>query len=192
MHTLTYVLFESPIALGIVAFVVAAACLLIRPRLEGAPRRWILPGAALLFIALFTLQSAVTTERERIWSALDRFIAAVESGRPDACAPFIADAYDSEGMSRDDIVDYIRQSLEQINIYDTRVTRRDVTRDGRTAEMTLSATATVSIRGNVGDLHRARWRITWQKTGPDWQITAIRPEVIDAIPIDSLKYLRVY
>jgi hypothetical protein len=62
--------------------------------------------------------------------------------------------------------------------------------DGDQAAMTLSAMATVRVRGGVGAFHTGRWHLDWLRESDGWKISAIKPEIVDTIPFDTLSDLR--
>lgn len=186
MSTLRAILFESPVGLGVVCFVLFAAVLLARTRLEGRNRAIALPGVLLLTVILFVMQWVVVTERERILAALDRFVSGITLEDRSIWSDAIADGYRSGGMDRGEVVDAIDGSLQRIDIYDTRLRRREVTITGDRAEMILGAIATVAPAGQPGGIHTARWRIGWVRDAGQWKIDSIAPIRIDTMPFDAL------
>lgn len=193
MDFLQALFFESPIRLAILAFVLLTAALVARRRYTDTWGSRAVPGAVALVVLLFVLQWAVVTDRERISRATDRLIAAVEGADSAALADLFSDAYDSEGMDKAAIIEFIETALKRVRIYDTRTHRRDITVDGRTAELILAARATVSVGGDVGQLHWGAWRLTWREEpdAPDrWRITALQPRMLDGTEFTSLKHLR--
>jgi SnoaL-like domain len=188
MNFLSRLFLESAWQLGVFSFLLFAAVLLIRSRLESqALRRRLLPFTFLLIAVLFIIQTIVVTERERILDRLDLFVQAIETPSPGALAAIIAANYESEGMDRAAFLDALDRWLAHIDVYDTRYRRRDVDIHGDTAQMTLGAGATVHRDGGAGEMHVGRWRIDWVREQDEWRIRAIRVELIDAMPIEQMR-----
>lgn len=202
MGFLQALFFESPIRLAILAFALLTAALVARRRYTDTWGPRAVPGALALVALLFILQWAVVTDRERISRATDRLIAAVEGADSAALADLFSDAYDSEGMDKAAILEFIETALKRVRIYDTRTHRRDITEGGmaadsgghgNAAELILAARATVSVGGDVGQLHWGAWRLTWREEpdAPDrWRITALQPRMLDGTEFTTLKHLR--
>lgn len=180
------ILFESPIWLGVVCFALFSIVLLARMRLEDRVRRYALPGVLLLTALLCVLQWAIVTERERILNALDRFVSAIAAEDTPGWSGLIAGGYRSGGMDRESVIETLASALERVDVYDTRLRRREVTVSADRAEMILGAVATVRPAGRVGQLHTGRWKIGWVRQGDDWKIDSIRPVVIDTIAFERL------
>jgi hypothetical protein len=192
MDLLQLVLLESPFRLAMLCFLLLAAILLLRRRWTGNARRYSLPILFAGIITLFVVQRAVVTQRERILIACDGFVEAI--GREDAgrIAGAIGEGFETEGMDRAAILDYLKSCLEGVDVFDTRFRRRDVTVTGGRAEMLLVAMATVRIRGGAGEYHTCRWRIGWAIERDEWKITSLRPEMVDTVQVDSLQRLHTY
>lgn len=189
MDFLQSILFESPVWLGVFSFVLFSAVLLARRRLTGKARAYALPGVMLLTVGLFLMQWLVVTQRERIQQTLDVFIAGIERENAAAWTPIIGEGYRGEGMDRDDAIEFIRSALDSLDVYDTRLKRRDVRIDGETAEMTLVAMATVKMGAGPGEFHLASWKIGWDREQDEWRIVSIQPQKVDSVPIRSLREL---
>ncbi len=189
MSLLRAILFESPIWLGVGSFVLFAAVVLGRRRWTGTARAYALPGVMVLTAVLFVLQWVVVTDRERILAALDGFVAGIAAEQTPAWARFIDDGYEGEDQDRDAVVALIQSALTSVDVYDTRLRRRDVTVDDDRAEMVLGAVATVRLRGGAGAFHTGRWRIGWARGAEGWRIRSIRPERIDTMAVGGLKEL---
>ncbi|MFQ5425209.1 MAG: nuclear transport factor 2 family protein [Phycisphaerae bacterium] len=189
MNLFRTILFESPAWLGVGSFVLFATAVLGRRRWTGTARAYALPGVMVLTVILFVLQWAVVTDRERILAALDGFVAGIAAEQTPAWARFIDDGYEGGGLDRDAVVALIESALTSVNVYDTRLRRRDVTIDGDRADMVLGAVATVRVRGGAGAFHTGRWRIGWARAVEGWRIRSIRPEMIDTMAVGGLKEL---
>jgi len=189
MNFLKFVLLESPVWLGGVCFCLFAIVLLMRPRMEEAARARSLPILVAVIVGLFLLQSLVETDRERILAQLDSFVAAVVAEDRAAIERLIDDDYDSDGMNREDFGAFMAEALERVDIYDTRLRRRDVLVEADRATLDLGAMATVRIKGGTGEFHQGRWRLAWRLRDA-WRITALTPVEIDTIPFKSLQQVR--
>lgn len=192
MEFLQLVLLESPVRLAILCFLLLAAILLLRRRWTGSARRYSLPILLACIITLFVIQRIIVTQRERILIACDGFVEAISREDPGRIAAAIGEGFETEGFDRAAILDYLKSALEGVDVFDTRFRRRDVTVTGNRAEMLLAATATVRIRGGAGEYHTCRWRLGWALERGEWKIAALRPEMIDTVPVDSLQRLYTY
>jgi ketosteroid isomerase-like protein len=186
MDFLQHWFLESPFRLAVFSFLLLAAVLFARRRWTGAAGRWSVPAALAFIVVLFTIQKAVVTEREGLQAALDDFVAAIAVEDMQGVARTIGEGYDSDAMNRSEIIEFIRASLESVDIYDTRFSRREVDVAGDRAEMLIVALATVRIRGGAGEYHQGRWRIGWAREGNEWKIVSLRPEMIDTAPVEGL------
>jgi len=183
-------LFESPLWLGVVAFIGFATVLLSRQWWPEKVAKYALPVTLAVVVLLFVVQKLVTTERERILQTVAELVRSVEQRDAASLRATLSRAYDADGQDADAVVEYIRSILQSVTVRDTRLNQEDVTIDGDRAEMTLGARATVSIQGGVGEFHWGRWRLTWQREPDGWKITSLRPEELDNVPIRSLRELR--
>jgi len=189
MDFLKLVLFESPIWLGGLCFCLFGIVLLMRPRMSDAARARSLPVVLAIIVALFLQQWLIVTDREKILAQLDAFVAAITAEDRPAIERLIDDDYSADGMNREDVIAFLAESLERVDIFDTRLRRRDVTVTGDTAGLDLGAMATVRIKGGVGEFHHCRWRIDWRLRDA-WRITALTPVEIDTIPFKTLQQVR--
>lgn len=181
---------ESPIRLGVFSLIAVAAALYARRRYIETFGKHLVPVAGGLITALFAIQYLVVTDREEIEQALEEFVAAIEANDSAHIDAAISDEYDSEGMVKQDILAVIVRALSRLKIYDTRFHRRDVVVREKRAEMIVAARATVSVEGGVGEMHFGSWRIDWIREGGVWQITGIRPILLDTQEIAGMKGLR--
>ncbi len=186
MNFLQRLFLESPLWLGVFSFLLFAVAVFARRRMSGSASRLVLPVVLLCIVTMFTVQGFVETEQEAIYRVLDSFVRAVAEEDRSGIAKTIGRSYESEGLDHDDIVQFISSSLESIDIYDTRLRRRDVTIRGGRADMVLGAIATVCFRGSPGEYHTGRWRVGWARESGDWRIVSLRPEMIDTMELDSL------
>lgn len=192
MDFLSTLFFESPIYLGIFSLFLLGASLYVRRARPTTVGRWSVPAALGLILLLLGVQRIVTTERERIRTATQEFVAAVERKDLGAIRAALSPAYSADEMNADAMTEYLESVLARLRLYDSRLMRREVTVRGRDADLLLTARATVSVEGGIGDMHWGTWKIGWTKEGETWRITSLVPVVIDGVPFDSLRQLRPY
>ncbi|MFH1417880.1 MAG: nuclear transport factor 2 family protein [Planctomycetota bacterium] len=189
MSFLQRLFFESPLWMGVFSFLLFAIVLFARRRMSGRASRLALPVVLLCIVMLFAVQGLVETEREAIYQVLDSFVKAIAEENLAGIAETIGRGYESETLDRDDIVQFIASRLDSLDIYDTRLRRRDVTIQGNRAKMVLGAIATVRVGSGAGMYHTGRWRIGWARESGEWRIVSLRPEMIDTMAFDSLRRL---
>lgn len=189
MDFLKLVFFESPTWLGAACFCLFAVVLLLRPRMTEYARTRSFPALIAVVFGLILLQWLVVTDREKILAQLDAFVASVEAEDRAAIGQVIDEKYDAEGMDRDGVLEFLTDSLKSVDIFDTRLRRRDVTVDGDFADLDLGAMATVRIRAGAGDIHQGRWRLRWRRTD-EWRIVSLMPVEIDTIKFSTLQQVR--
>lgn len=192
MDFISALFLESPVYLGVFSLFVLGTSLYIRRARPMSAGRWSVPAALGLILLLFCVQRMVTTERERIRSETQEFVAAIERKDMGAIRVTLSTAYSADEMNADAMASYLESVLARLKIYDTRFMRRDVTVRGRDADLLLTARATVSSEGGIGDMHWGTWKLGWKKEGDTWRIVSIVPVVIDGVPFDSLRQLRPY
>lgn len=189
MDFLKLMLFESPIWLGALCFCLFAAVLLLRPRMTDYARDRCFPALIVVIFALILTQWLVVTDREEILAQLDAFVAGVEKEDRAAIADVIDEKYDAEAMDREGFLEFLVDSLKQVDIFDTRLRRRDVTVDGDFADLDLGAVATVRMRAGAGEMHTGRWKLRWRHTD-EWRIVSLMPVEIDTIKFTTLQQVR--
>lgn len=190
MSFLIHLLFESPLWLGTFSFLLFAGMLFARQRWESEfARRYAIPTTLLIIGLLFVIQRLTVTQREEIHLALDAFVSAIEREDTSAIEEVLARDYAGEGMDRQRFAEYVASRLEDMDIRDARLTRRDLDMDDDSAAMTLAVKATVSFRGRIGQFHWASWHIAWQREAGDWKIVSVRPKSVDGQSVDTLRAL---
>jgi len=192
MAFISRVLFESTLALAVLSFVLLVIVLLARTRWESAvTRRYALPITLGVILLLFVAQRLVVTQREKILSALDVFIKAIESENIAAIKTAVSNDYEMENMKADDFVAYTARFLEAWSIRDVRYRPRDVVVEGKTATMTLGLTATAGQKKQVGQTHVGVWKFGWVRENAGWKIVSVEPKMIDGQRLDSYKQLPI-
>ncbi len=190
MRFFTHLLFESPVWLAAFSFLLFGAMLFARQRWEsGAARRYAIPATLLIISLLFVIQKLAVTQREEIRSAMDAFVSAIERQDTSTIADALARDYAGEGMDREGFIEQITTFLEVLDIRDTHFMRLDLDMDDDSAVMTLTARATVSIRGEIGQFHWGSWRIAWLREAGGWKIVSVRPLELGGQPVHTLRAL---
>ena len=189
MDFIKLVLFESTFWLGGVCFCLFAIVLLLRPRMTDYAKARSFPALLVVIFALILLQWLVVTDREEILAQLDDFVAGVVKEDRAAIAEVIDEQYDAESMDRDGLLEFLMDSLKQVDIFDTRLRRRDVTVDGDHADLDLGAVATVRIRAGAGEMHTGRWKLRWRHSDA-WRIVSLTPVEIDTFKFTTLQQVR--
>ncbi len=174
MRFFTHLLFESPLRLGAFSFLLFGAMLFARQRWEpGAARRYGIPATLLIISLLFVIQELVVTQREEIRLAMDAFVSAIEREDTSSIGGALARDYAGEGMDREEFTEQLASFLEVLDIRDTHIMRSDLDMADDSAVMTLTARATVSMRGRIGQFHWGSWRLAWLREAGGWKIVSV-------------------
>jgi len=190
MKFLIHLLFESPFWLGAFCFLLFAGMLFARQRWESVTaRRYAIPATLLIIGLLLVIQKIVVTQREQILLALGSFVSAIEREDTSAIEDALAQDYATEGMDREEFTKYLASLLELLDIRDTRFMRRDLDMGDDSAVMTLTARATVSVRGQIGQFQWGSWRIAWLREAGDWRVVSVRPLSLNGQPVETLPTL---
>lgn len=192
MDFLQTLLLENPVWLGICSFLLFAIALFARRKVSPPKDRFILPGILGLIAVLFLIQTFFVTEREILQDKISDVAVAFEKKNTLAIIQFIDNGFDSNGMDREHFAKYVDVLFKSLSIHDVRFIRRDITFHEAEAETLLTARATVSIGGGVGDFHWGTWNLLWRKDGASWKIVRITPRVLDGVPMENLQQLRGY
>jgi hypothetical protein len=177
---LTWVLFESPVALGVPAALVLFF-LLVYWRRGGSPRP--LAVASLVTVALFITQALVVTYREQAI----RVLAGIEQGvldrRVDALRAALADDFHTQGLDRVDFLDMARQRLKHVRVH--WLQRTGIRLEERGPErFTVIVSYLAQGSGAEGDgLTRSSWKVTFALRGGAWKIIEAEPRTIDGVDI---------
>jgi hypothetical protein len=181
---LTWVLLESPAALGAVLGLVLFVLLVLWRR--GGPVRPLLIGVC-VSVVLLVIQFAVVTHRERAIAALDAIAADLEKGRSGAlaaalAADFAAGELRGDALTRARFVEYVEELLKRIDVVWTQRVDLEMlnsTADGFVVEAGYVAEiATGEARGAF----RSRWALTFAKFADGWRIAVIEPVTIEGMP----------
>ncbi len=189
MDLLRSILFESRAQLAALSLVLmgAAYALWLRMSPPGRSRVW--AGAAGLIAALFVIQSTVVTDRERVRSALDGFVSAIEKRDERVMAEAIDADFDSDGIDQAGMLRYVLDAARKLEVRDSRLGSVSIRIDGDLALVELAATATVRLDGTP---FRAagKWDLSWARRGECWKLLAARPIEINGQPVAGLRSIR--
>jgi len=183
------VLFESRAQLTAFSLVLMGAAYAAWLRMSPPGRSRVLVGAAGLIVALFLIQSAVMTDRERVRRALDGFVSAIEKRDERAVAEAIDAAFDSDGLDQAGMVGYVSDAARKLEVRDSRLGSVSIQVDGDLARVRLSATATIRLDGTP---FRAsgRWELDWARRNDRWKLVTARPIEITGQPVSGLRSIR--
>ncbi len=173
MHALTWLLFESPLALSAVLALVLFVLLIYWRR--GGRGRYLLIGTGFA-VVLLVLQSVVETRREHAGRLLKRIERDLVASRSEALSEALATDFDAgEGLDRPAFLDLVDHQLAQIRIrWLDRLGLNVQQSTGESFTVLVSYRADVSWHQFVGSVP-SEWSITFGRRGDPWQITTIRP-----------------
>jgi len=175
---LTWLLFESPLALGILLFVVVFA-LLVHWRRTGRPRAFLV--GLVLAAALMGVQAAVVTQREHADRVMRVVELAVRSGRVEPLARSLSAGFYAADMDRDAFVELTRAFMNEVRV-------RTLTRSPRTIELTDSRSDRFTVRIGYFAIVESRdfdrplpssWSITFSRESNAWTISEIEPITVN-------------
>lgn len=180
METVTWVLFESPAALGVPAALVLFF-LLVRWRRGGSPRP--LAITALVVLALFVAQVVVVTSREHAIRVLVGIERGLLDRRVDALRDALAGDFHTQGLDRDGFLELVRQRIKHIRIHWLQRTGVRVAERG-TDRFAVIVSYVAQGSGGEGDgLTRSSWRVAFARRGGQWKIVEVEPRTIDGVDI---------
>ncbi len=187
MASLTWIVFESVLALGAVLGL-ALFVLLVRWRRGGSVRP-LLIGLGVSTV-LLVMQAVVVTHRERASAALTAIADDFEKGRTTALetqlgSEFAAGTLYGEALTRARFLELIRDLLAEIRVVRTQRVDLDVetaASDGFVVE--VGYLAEISKGENRG-VFRSRWALTFARTAEGWRIVSIEPLSIEGMPTPS-------
>jgi|GEM_PF-1002172 len=173
MPTVTWLMFESPLALSAVLGLLLFGLLAYWRR--GGRGRYALVGLGVT-VVLLTLQGLVVTRREHA----DRILRSIEkelvASRVDALAAALAEDFDAgAGLDRQAFLDLVDQQLARVRIrWLDRMGLRVRESERESFNVVASYRADVDWREFAGSIP-SEWLITFGRRAKRWQITAIRP-----------------
>jgi hypothetical protein len=174
MQWLTWLLFESVVALGIVLGVTLFV-LLVYWRRTGRARP--IQIGLVLATGLLILQSAVTTRREHALQTMQVVERALLEARASDLAPVLADDFEAGGRKRDEFIRYVGEWLqrERVRLLERYQPQVEDSEDERfTLRITYSAELTGDYRGNLP----STWALKFVWTPNGWRIGDIQPIMI--------------
>jgi hypothetical protein len=174
MNWLTWLLFESPIALGIVLGLVLFA-LLVHWRRQGQPRPLLIGlGAA---IVLLIVQVLVVMPREHASRLLDAIQADFVRGRADVLAAALTPDFHAGEMDAGEFVTYVRARLHTWRV--RWVERTDLqVQDQGAGRYGVAAAFLAEVSDGSGGSFTSRWKLTLVDTPSGWRLASVEPDSI--------------
>lgn len=177
MSWITWVLFESALAWGIVWGLVCFVLLVYWRR--GGPRWPFLAALGVLALG-FLLQMAVTTPREHAIDILTRIEADILAREVDDLGDVLAPGFEiplgGRTLDKDAFLVFARERMEVIRVaWLRRTLTRMIARDGArfTVEVFYNGHAQTDDYGSVP--FTSGWHVTFERIGEDWRIVEIDP-----------------
>lgn len=181
MQTLSYILFESAIAVGVLGFLVNFA-LLVYWRRTGRPRP-LLIGLVVTAAAL-AVEAGVVTPHERAASTLDAIERDLLRNRVDALDRALHPDFRTGGLDRNGFLKLIQtRYLPRVDLQWLRRTKLE-TSAVRNERFTADVAYLVDLA--VRDFHgtiKARTRLTFARSPDGWQVIGIDPPEGDGFRI---------
>lgn len=176
MTWLTWLLFESPVALG-VALGLLWFFLLVRWRRGGSARPFVI--AVGVGLALLAVQALVTTRGEHAAATLTRIERDVLAGRTAALAAALDPEFSAGGMDAKAFVAYAGAQLETVRVHWVRRTRLEIESQGPDRFLAIVGyQCGASVRELSDFMIPSRWRITFVRSAGGWRIGTIDPPEI--------------
>ncbi len=178
MNWLTWILFESPVALG-TALLPPLFVLLVLWRRRGRAQPLLVGLAAAA--ALVILQALVSTRREHAVRLLDPIERELVQARTTALGAALAQNFDAGCLDRDAFLAQVEQSLHRIRIRwleRWRLTIQDSDPDQFTAA--AEYLAEVNTEG-IAHTPRSAWELLFVRTPAGWRLGGVRCLHIDGV-----------
>ncbi len=175
---LTWMLFESPVALGL-ALLPPLFVLLVLWRRRGRAQP-LLTGLAMAAV-LFVLQAFVITRREHAARLLDPIEQELTRAHTGALAAALAPDFAYQALDRDEFLAQVEQSLQRVHIRwleRWRLTIHDPAPERFAA--TVEYLAEVNTDG-LAHTPRSAWDVHFVRTPDGWRIGAVRCLHIDGV-----------
>lgn len=178
MDVLKFVLFESPIAL-LIPCALVLFFLLVRWR-QGRSARPLLIGLAVTG-ALWLMQSLVVTHREAGSAVLREIETELLGGRLGALDRSVALDFQSQGLDRDEFLDFAHAQLNRVTIHwlQRLSTRVEWSQENRFA-LSVRYLSDVT-RDDFRSSFRTGWRIIFDRRDGGWKIVNIEPVEIPGV-----------
>lgn len=187
MSWLSWILFESAIALGIVMGTVVFVTLVYWRR---GGRREPFLGAVVLTVVLLIVQSMVETGREQAGHVLDAIEAGIIEDDSAPLATRLSADFVAEGMDRDTFVGLVERMMDRVDVrYIDRWAMRLVESEKERMVIEASYSADIETDG-FARKQPTKWEIHFIRRGGGWQIQKIRPLYILGLPDPSFDKIR--
>lgn len=188
MAWITWLLFESSVALSIPALLICYA-LLVRWRRGSGSARALLACAGVFALLLIT-QALVVTDREAARSTLAAIEQDLRLSRVDALRDALADRFLADDMTAEGLIERARQALQHIRI--TELSRWNLEVDESSASgFTVRATYFSRLVPRDGLEHptKTRWRIWFVRTPGGPKVARVLPIEMNGNPVSRFSDL---
>jgi hypothetical protein len=179
MNWLTWIVFESPAALGVVLVVPLFGLLVLWRR--GGQARPVLIGLALA-AALFVAQAVVVTNREHAGRVLADIEKELLASRTTALAAALAPDFRFDQLDGDEFLAFVRQGLGSVRIHWVERVRLEV-QEAAADRFVVRADYLAEVNTNgVTHVPRSAWTLTFIRAGDRWLVAELRCLHIDGLP----------
>jgi hypothetical protein len=179
MNWLSWIVFESPAALG-AALVVPLFGLLVLWRRSGRVRP-LLIGLA-LGAGLFISQAIVVTNREYAGRVLAGIEKELISSRTAALAAALAPDFRFEDLDGDEFLAFVRRGLGRVRVHWVERVRLEV-QDAAADRFVVRVDYLAEVNTNgITHVPRSAWKLTFVRAGDRWLMAEIRCLHIDGLP----------
>lgn len=175
MDAIKWILFESPIGLGVVGGA-ALFALLVYWRRSLKPRP-LLIGVAVT-IVLFIVQGVVVTLRERVFEIMRPVERGIMDSDVDPVGRALAASFAAGGRDRSAFLDYVDAQFPRVAVHMVRLGQVWIEESSENRFVaTLAYAADVTVGDYTGRLPTV-WEITYIKDGEVWKIERIEPKKV--------------
>lgn len=188
MSGLTWLLFESPLALGAVLLLVLYGFLVYWRR---GGRRGVFLGACVIAAGLLLTQQLVVTQREHARAVLRPIEQDLEAGRTAALQAALASDFSAGAYDRKQLVDAVARRLHTLRLRNIEQTSLEV-EPGPGERFDAVAAYTCNVLGSEwgNQSLRTRWRFEFVQEVGAWRLAAIRSVWVETIEMPLAEVLR--
>ena len=136
----------------------------------------------LLAAVVAALAAIITTERERLVTALDELARAAQEGDMGAAAPWIDQTYFDGLYDRADLLDVVALAKQIHAIRSVRVSGVEIRIDGEEAVAAFMATIGMKDPGIGRDAYPTRWRLWWVRRKDGWRLVSAQLDQPAGLP----------
>ncbi len=136
-------------------------------------------------IAVPLLQQFVTTDRERIVTACEAMVQAVDVGDLPTIDAHLSAKFSTEEHDKESFMAFVGRRLERHEIEDAKLTIRSIEINGLNAVVVIRVDCTVDSNSYQGPLPSS-WELTFEQEGDEWRMISVKP-----IQIGPQKFTRL-